>query len=75
MNNEQKWISVRDKQPEASGYYITASKDYRFNDNKFIIGVTMFKGGAWCTLNIKVRYWMPFPEAPLHDEWGCRNGA
>ena len=68
-----KWISVKEKMPEASKDVEFISKQVLFTDGKRIgIGCYDFKDKSWYGYNFgpypgnkeNITYWMPLPELP-----------
>ena len=58
------WISVNDKKPAQSGYYMTVCKDSS-TSNRFRSMTEYIKEYGWATFaDETVTHWMDFPELP-----------
>ena len=74
IQNTIGWISVKDRLPEKSGYYITCVVEYYKQERvPQCVGVTLFNGTYWEDDDYPeekelVDYWMPIPELPNKDE-------
>jgi hypothetical protein len=64
----QRWISVKDSQPEKDGIYFAVYKFWHWDD---CVSTREFKDGKWTEENNrgKVRLWMPIPKI-VNDEDG-----
>ena len=68
------WISVKDRLPEKSGYYITCVAEYYKQEHvPQCVGVTLFNGMYWEDDDEPeekelVDYWMEIPELPEEEE-------
>ena len=68
------WISVKDRLPEESGYYITCVAEYYKQEHvPQCVGVTLFNGTYWEDDDDPLKkelvdYWMPIPELPKEEE-------
>ena len=62
--NNQKWVSVRDRQPENSGKYLVNRRGIGVSCEKFNIPL-----GCWmCDWVSSITHWMPLPEPPESEE-------
>lgn len=67
------WISVKDKLPEMSGYYLVCTHN-TFYDT-YCISKVYFSGGMWGSLRKRytnVTHWMPLPKPPK-ENGGMKN--
>ena len=68
---KQNWISVEDRLPEASGYYLFATNGnpYCGFGNGTGVSYFMHKAKTWKKINEKhVTHWMPLPKPPMKGE-------
>lgn len=62
------WISVKDRLPEMSGYYLVCTHN-TFYDT-YCISKVYFSGGVWGSLRKRytnITHWMPLPEPPKEE--------
>lgn len=64
------WISVKDRLPEESGYYLYAARHpYCGLQNGIGVSYFMHKVKDWKKINkVYVTHWMPLPEPPTEKE-------
>ena len=67
VNPTQRWISVKDSQPEKDGIYFVGYKFWSLDD---CVSTREFRGGEWREEvgREEVRFWMPIPALPEVDE-------
>lgn len=67
VNPTQRWISVKDSQPEKDGTYFAV---YKFLDLNDCVSTREFRGGKWIEEvgREEVRFWMPIPALPEDNE-------
>lgn len=63
------WISVRDRLPEETGYYlIVCDSPYRGRKDGINLSFYQHRAKNWkATNNLHVTHWMPLPEPPGED--------
>lgn len=58
-----KWISVKNKLPEAQGYYLVSY--YCSTFDAYYIDIVYFRGKTkWAKGSERITHWMPLPELP-----------
>lgn len=73
LDKQPKWISVKDRLPEADGEYLVLKRhNYRMDDGYMAQEVALFlrtRDPEWVVGNLmEVTHWMPLPEPPKEEE-------
>lgn len=69
------WISVKERLPDKSGYYLIACRNpYRGKQDGINISYFQHKAQNWkATYNPDVTHWMPLPKKPKEATHGANN--